>query len=131
MEARFLITDIMRAIRDKTLLKTAPDYVVRDYLNPTDFYQMVDSLLKASPINVAVDCYTLAPVEKIQLLETMKERFGLCYEFADSRVGVNATGYKPNYYSMNRRAEDFGYKPSLTSLEGIVKEVSAIQMNIL
>lgn len=47
MNARFLITDIIRAIRDKTVLKTSTDYIVRDFLHPSDFHQLVSALLKA------------------------------------------------------------------------------------
>jgi nucleoside-diphosphate-sugar epimerase len=47
LSARFLITDILRAIRDKTVLKTSPDYIVRDFLHPDDFYQLVSALLSA------------------------------------------------------------------------------------
>ena len=36
---------------------------------------------------------------------------------------INATGNKPHYYSLNTRASDFGYQPSLTSLQGVVKEM--------
>jgi len=32
ISARFLITDILRAIRDKTVLKTSSDYIVRDFI---------------------------------------------------------------------------------------------------
>jgi hypothetical protein len=39
---------------------------------------------------------------------------------------VNATGDKPHYYSLNTRAAEFGYQPTLTSLEGIVQELQMI-----
>jgi len=39
---------------------------------------------------------------------------------------VNATGGKPYYYSLNTRAADFGYRPTLTSLEGILIEAKKV-----
>lgn len=39
---------------------------------------------------------------------------------------VNATGAKPHYYSLNRKAAEFGYQPARSSLEGIVAEAAAI-----
>ena len=126
IEARFLITDIVRAIRDKAVLKTTADYIVRDFLHPSDFYQMVGLLLSSPPANLAIDCYSLAPIDKPNLLAFMHENFGLSYAMAESDVDVNATGNKPYYYSMNRVAEVFGYVPSFTSLEGIVQESSII-----
>lgn len=122
LSARFLITDILRAIRDKTVLKTSPDYIVRDFLHPSDFYKLVSALLSASASNAAVDCYTCAPINKPNLLVAMQEKFGLRYEIAEATASVNATGSKPHYYSLNTRAADFGYQPSLTSLEGIRQE---------
>ena len=122
MSARFLMTDILRAIRDKTILKTSSDYIVRDFLHPSDFYKLVDALLFSSGINTAVDCYSRAPIDKPSLLVGMQEKFNLRYEINNSESGINATGNKPYYYSLNKRAADFGYIPSFTSLEGIFQE---------
>ncbi|MDP3372040.1 MAG: NAD-dependent epimerase/dehydratase family protein [Candidatus Paracaedibacteraceae bacterium] len=126
ISARFLITDMLRAIRDKTVLKTSPDYIVRDFLHPSDFYNLVSALLAAPAANAAVDCYSHAPVDKPGLLAAMQKEFGLCYEVADATAGVNATGSKPHYYSLNTRAADFGYQPALTSIEGVLMEASAM-----
>lgn len=126
IEARFLITDILRAIRDKTVLKTSADYIVRDFLHPSDFYQLLTALLAAPASNVAVDCYSRAPIDKSNLLVAMQENFGLRYEITEAITSVNATGSKPHYYSLNMRAADFGYRPSLTSLEGIKLEMGKI-----
>ena len=126
MEARFLITDILRGIRDNTVLKTSSDYIVRDYLHPADFYQLVRMLLSAPAPNAAVDCYSLAPITKSNLLTAMQKKFGLQYEITQASVTVNTTGIKPHYYSLSTRAADFGYQPTLTSLEGIVQEMQII-----
>lgn len=127
MAARFFITDILRAIRDGKTLHTSPDYMVRDFLHPQDFHQLVDCILKAPPQNSAIDCYTRAPVDKPTLLAAMQEHFGLQYELvgAASTI-VNATGAKPHYYSLNRQAANFGYLPAYSSLEGIIVESTAI-----
>lgn len=126
ISARFLITDILRAIRDKIVLKTSPDHIVRDFLHPSDFYKLVSALLFAPATNVAVDCYSRAPIDKSNLLVAMKEKFGLRYEIAEATASVNATGGKPHYYSLNTRAADFGYQPGLSSLEGIFQESEKI-----
>jgi len=126
ISARFLITDTVRAVLDKDVLKTSSDYIVRDYLHPSDFYKLVNALLSAPAANVAVDCYSRTPIDKPNLLTVMQKQFGLQYEITQASVSVNATGIKPNYYSLNTRASDFGYQPTLTSLEGIVKEMQVI-----
>jgi len=126
MNARFLITDMLRAIRDKTILKTSSDYIVRDYIQPSDFHNLVSALLSAPPANAVVDCYSRAPVDKPTLLATMQEKFELRYEITSENASVRATGSKPYYYSLNTRAADFGYEPSLTSLEGLQKEIGVL-----
>jgi nucleoside-diphosphate-sugar epimerase len=126
IDARFLITDMLRAIRDKTVLKTSPDYIVRDFLHPSDFHNLVNALLSAQPNNAAVDCYSKEPIDKPTLLAAMRENFGLNYEVAGQSAAINATGSKPHYYSENRRAAEFGYLPALTSLQGVLQESRAI-----
>jgi nucleoside-diphosphate-sugar epimerase len=124
IEARFLITDILRAIRDNTVLKTSSEYIVRDFLHPSDFYGLVSALLAAPPVNAAVDCYSRAPIDKPTLLAAMQEKFGLQYEVIETAAGVNATGSKTHYYSLSRKASDFGYQPILNSLDGVLIEFS-------
>lgn len=122
ISARFLITDILRAIRDEAVLKTSSDYIVRDFLHPADFCRLVRVLLATPAANTALDCYTRATIDKFSLLAAMQERFGLQYEVTSTPVSVNATGSKAHYYSLNDRAADFGYQPALTSLEGVMLE---------
>jgi nucleoside-diphosphate-sugar epimerase len=126
IDARFLITDMLRAIRDKTVLKTSPDYIVRDYLHPADFHALVNALLAAPANNAAVDCYSKAPIDKPTLLAAMHENFGLSYEVTAQPVGINATGSKSHYYSENRRAAEFGYRPAWASLDGVLSEAGII-----
>jgi nucleoside-diphosphate-sugar epimerase len=128
MSARFLITDIVRAIRDKTVLKTSSDYIVRDFIHPSDFYKLVVALLAspATATNAVVDCYSKAPIDKPALLAAMQDNFGLLYEVIKTSAGVNATGNKPHYYSLNTKAADFGYQPNLTSLEGLKQEIQLL-----
>lgn len=129
ISARYLITDILRAIKYGETLITSPDNVIRDYIAPDDFYQLVSLILTAPATNDAVDCYTKAPVDKMTLLSAMKERFGLAYEVRDAPAGVNATGIKKHYYSRNCRAAFYGYKPTATSLCNVVNEAIKIISN--
>jgi nucleoside-diphosphate-sugar epimerase len=124
MEARFLITDIVRAIWDKTVLKTSADYILRDFIGPDDFYQLVTAILNSPAANNVVDCYSKAPIDKPTLLAIMQERFGLKYEVSQVDSCLNATGAKPHYYSVSKRANYFGYCPNLSSLELILYEAS-------
>jgi nucleoside-diphosphate-sugar epimerase len=122
ISARFFITDILRAIQSGETLITSSDNIVRDYIGPDDFFKLVSLILAQPPINEVVDCYTQAPVDKMTLLTSMNDRFGLRYEVSNAPAGVNATGVKMNYYSNNRRAEGFGYVPSKNSLQTVLDE---------
>jgi nucleoside-diphosphate-sugar epimerase len=130
--ARFLITDIVRAIRDKTVLKTSIDEIVRDFIHPSDFYNLIIAILNSSVQNIALDCYSKAPITKSNLLMIMKENFGLMYntEKSHNKQIINTTGIKPYYYSLNRSAAELGYTPFLTSIEGILIESKKILQTI-
>ncbi len=126
LAARFLLTDIIRCLRDDVVLQTNSSYIVRDYLHPADFHNLVHALLTSQPTNMAVDCYSLAPIDKPTLLDTMQREFGLRYEITQTSSAVNATGAKPYYYSLNHGAAEFGYIPSRTSASGVLEETKAI-----
>jgi nucleoside-diphosphate-sugar epimerase len=42
IDSRFFITDIVRAVRDKSTLKTTPDYMVRDFMHQTTFTDLLN-----------------------------------------------------------------------------------------
>lgn len=127
LSARFLITDILRAIRDKTTLHTNPNSMWRDFLGPRDFYQLVACVLAAPPQNLALDCYTLAPIEKREILSLMQQHFGLSYHVSVEQSDFPAaTGSKPHYYSLSRQAASFGYMPRCSSYDNLVEEAIAI-----
>ena len=129
MNQRFLMCDVVRAIKTGSILNTSSDFMIRDYLHPVDFFHLVKSILVSPPNNAAVDCYTLAPVSKEDLLHAMQVKFGLKYKVIEGKAGVNATGLKPHYFSHNKRAAEFGYIPTLDSLTGVTREVQIILQN--
>ncbi|AIA70380.1 NAD-dependent epimerase/dehydratase family protein [Pectobacterium atrosepticum] len=126
LEARFFITDIVRAIQSGTELITSSDMIYRDFMHPKDFYQLVERVLNTPPMNISLDCYSRQPVDKATLLDEMKKTFGLSYRVKESNMSINATGIKPCYYSKNKRAAKFGYLPEYSSLETIIEETNAI-----
>lgn len=128
LNARFFITDIIRAIRDREVLITSNDFMVRDFVHPSDFFQLVNCLIKAPLNNTVVDCYSREPIDKTSLLVNMEKAFGLKYKAIDAtkEVVVNATNTKSYYYSINKKAEQFNYTPLLSSWECLLRESSAI-----
>jgi nucleoside-diphosphate-sugar epimerase len=131
IQARFLITDIVRAIVTDTELQTSADFMVRDFLHPTDFHQLITCILNSPPSNLALDCYSSKPISKQDLLNTMVSRFGLRFSMVEQpKLSVNATGTKPHYYSLNHKAAELGYAPKFSSLDTVLSETEAILESI-
>jgi nucleoside-diphosphate-sugar epimerase len=130
MAARFFTTDIVRAIHDKTILHVGEASMRRDFLVPRDFAQLVDCVLNAPRVNLPIDAYSRAPVEKFELLRRMSDEFGLRYEIVPTAPVILATGAKPNYYSVNRRAAEYGYAPLFGSIDGVVSEARAMLLAV-
>ena len=127
MDTRFLITDIVRAIKNKEVFKTLADNVIRDFITPPDFYRLIQAIIDFKPINTALDCYTKSPISKFDLLNELKDEFGLKYEIDKGIDIINATGGKINYYSTNKKAKKINYTPIRKSLAGIVREIVLIK----
>lgn len=122
LSSQFFMSDIIRHIIEERVLQTSHDYIVRDYLHPDDFRSLIDSLLAAPFMNLPLDAYSQAPIGKPDLLHELHSRFGLKYALSP-QTPLKAVAPRSIYYSQNRTAEMFGYRPSRSSLEGIVEEV--------
>ena len=126
MNARFLITDLVRALKNKEVFKTSPVDIVRDFITPPDFYNLVQAIIDFKLTNTALDCYTRSPVSKFDLLSELESKFGLRYKTDEGISIINATGAKLNYYSTNDIATNIGYDPKNTSRDGIVQEITLL-----
>lgn len=126
VSSKFFITDMLRAIQNKTVCDVSPEPMVRDYLHPQDFCQIIECILAADTLNLAVDCYSLAPVDKSTLLQALQEAFGLQWRYTSDASIVRATGTKSNYYSENHILDSFGYKPKYSSLDTILTEFDKV-----
>lgn len=124
INTRYLISDAIRAIKSDEILRTSHENIIRDYLAPQDFYQLIEKILRAPPENIAIDCYSKAPIDKNTLLIELHKIFGLKYEFLSAEASINSRSRKPSYYSCNKSASRFGYAPQYTSLEAIVTELN-------
>ena len=126
MNARFLITDVARAIKNKEVFKTSSHDIMRDFISVIDFYNFIQSIIKFTSVNIAIECYTKSPVSKFDLLKKLKNKFGLSYEIDNSKKTIDPTGIKKNYYSKYRLAEIMGYKPINSSLSNVLNEIKVI-----
>jgi nucleoside-diphosphate-sugar epimerase len=126
LNTRFLMSDIVNSIIKREILFTSPHNLTRDYLHPEDFCSLIYLILFGNADNLALDSYSLKPVDKFSLLDAMEDKFSLKYKVMPDTNTINATGHKVNYFSKNRVAEKFGYKPKISSLEGLCREVEII-----
>lgn len=130
INSKYFISEIVRCLFNKSIFETSSDDLYRDYLNPKDFFQLINILIQAEE-NMAVDAYSMAPISKFELLDSLRERYGLRYQINNKFSSLNSTGLKLNYFSINKRAEIYGYKPSLTSLDGVFKEIDILKNNLI
>lgn len=124
---RFLVTDALRAARDGVKFKTSPEQIVRDYMGPEEVFSLISCILSSESKNAAIDANTKQPVEKFQMLEAMRDNFGLSYEIDKGAKMINSTGIKINYYSKSQLAHElFGFSPQKTSLEVVLTQAEKI-----
>ena len=127
LNARFFIAEAVSSIVKGNVLSVNADTMIRDYIHPSDFCNLIDLILHHNEhLNVAVDCYSKAPVDKMELLFALEDRFGLKWCVNENANTLNASGSKNRYYSINTIAETIGYEPKYSSLNSIINEVEAI-----
>jgi nucleoside-diphosphate-sugar epimerase len=58
----------------------------------------------------------------MDMLKNLAEKFKLKYEIkVETNIDSSATGFKMNYYSVNRKLKKLGYEPQYSSLDAILK----------
>jgi nucleoside-diphosphate-sugar epimerase len=130
VSARYLITDMLRAISTKQVFRTSNKNIYRDFAGPKQIATLIQQILSTTKINTAVDCYTRAPVDKLSLLEAMRSKFGMQLDIIQDETGLNATGTKTYYYSTSTKAfKYFGYDPQDIAMDVVIQEASQILKN--
>jgi len=122
LNSSFLITEILRSIRDNKILIASPENIHRDYLNQADLFQLLEIILEHSHLNQGIDAYSQAPISKTVLLSEMAARYGLKYKYLPHSNNP-ILHYKTIYHSTNKLANKLGYEPNYSSLTGVCKEI--------
>lgn len=125
MNAKFFITDVVRAIKNNEVFKTTHENIVRDYITPTDFFNLIQCLIKKEKLNLAIDCRTESPIDKLTLLKDFHERYKLKYSFIET-THLNPTGFKENYYSIASGTKFIEFRAFFNSLQGLIFEINKI-----
>ena len=116
----YMMTEIIRSIKQDTVFNLSTTPIVRDWISPDDLFQLLEAIICADYTNMAVDCYSSAPLSSIALANSMTSKFGLRTHKTDMPTG------KINYYSTNHAAEEFGYTPTKNSLETLTETCKII-----
>ena len=127
LSSTYLMSEIARAIQEGKILLTSVENIVRDYIHPTDFSNLLIAILNSAPLNTALDCYSQLPIDKFSLLNALSEKFNLQFELSVAGVKHNPTGSKSNYFSLNKSAASLGYEPQYSSLSGILMEMNSLK----
>jgi hypothetical protein len=127
INARYLITDILRCLKTGSIFKTNEEDIIRDFVHHEDLYRLLGSSLGQSQFNGAVDVYSCEPIRKSQLIAFFKQKYGLQVEIVSTK-SETVTGIKSQYYSLNKNAKNsFGYNPRYSSINTIDQEVSSLK----
>ena len=124
IEDTFLVSEIAACLRAGNIFKTKSEDMIRDYSTAYDLVAVIKFLAEREPINDVFDIKSRQEVSKFELLERLREEFGLLVEF-EELVESSPTGTKNIYAPKRTRLEELGYIPKRSSLENVVSEVTA------
>ena len=126
LDAKFLMCEVISSIMQNKKFLTDETDIYRDYIHPKDLFLYVKKCMAKDSLNDVFDICSKKPIGKFELLNFLKEKYGLQYEIEPRVKSFNPTGFKRNYYSESRKAESLGYKPEYSSIGTISDEISFI-----
>ena len=122
----YLMTDILKAVLNKDVLKTTDSDLIRDYISPDDLFTLVCRCLAAGKLNTAMDAFSGSPVSKQEILAAFQKRFDLKIEVSSSlSAGKSPNATVSAYIPQGRSAGKLGYIPEHSSLDGLLMETEA------
>ncbi|MBF0442236.1 MAG: NAD(P)-dependent oxidoreductase, partial [Oligoflexales bacterium] len=124
LDSGYLITDIIKAVKENRQLVTLEDNIFRDFIGPHDLYSLVCLCIKQHSINDSFDVYSGEIVDKFELLNFFRRNYGLDYRVVENDRSRVQKFDKTHYYSKSRKASSIGYSPRYTSLQMIAEEAA-------
>jgi nucleoside-diphosphate-sugar epimerase len=129
LQSKFLMTELINCIRDKTPFVTDKSDIVRDFVHPHDLFRLIEIAISIKNKNTVYDVYSAKPVKKSEILKLFKNKYNLQIDFSEEAEETSATGKKNQYYSVNHTASTIGYYPKFTSLNSIESETDLLIEN--
>ena len=122
LNAWFFLSDVLASIKNKSILQVSNTPMNRDYIGHTELFDMIECFMsKKTIINIGLDWYSSKHISKEQVLNIFSQNFWLKYELINSN-SQSPTGCKMNYYSLSRRAWEYGYVPIRSSEDILIDE---------
>lgn len=126
-EAGLLMSQVVKCIQNKLRMNVQTDLMIRDYIGADDLANLIQKIIQAPAVNMAIDVVSKETISVNALVAEMMERYGLrVAREAPIKALQSTTGTKPRYYSENRAYEHFGWSATHTSLETIILEMDKI-----
>ena len=131
LSGQFFMSELTRSLVSAGVFITDDSDFYRDYIIPCDLAAMIQlcverwSSCNEYPLNCAIDCYSLSPVGKFELIGAVTEHLGLQHITKKSLLTKATAGKKSQYYSKYQEAAKWGYVPHYSSTEGVLKELRA------
>jgi len=129
LNTKFFMSELIKMIKDKSTFFTDKEDIIRDYVDPSDFHDLIKNCMSNKKINDVFDVFSKEPVSKFHILQELSNKFDLKFKLMEKLESISSTGLKKNYYSLSRKAEKIGYFPQFSSLETILNESSLILEN--
>lgn len=121
----FFMSELVKAIKNNSEFVTDDTDMIRDYVSPSDFYALIKNCMLNKNNNV-YDVYSREPISKFTILQEMSSKFDFKLTIKEKMNVVSPTGFKQNYYSLSKKANQIGYDPQYSSLETITDELNYI-----
>lgn len=126
LSSGYFLTDLISSIKNGSELITNSCDFIRDYLHPSDLFDLIKLTMGKGHFNAAIDAYSRAPVRKFELLDYFSKTYGLRYRIENKLNFICPTGEKNVYCSNSRKAADLGYIPKYSSINTVKEEASFI-----
>jgi nucleoside-diphosphate-sugar epimerase len=123
MEDSFFMSQVAKSLKTGEVFVTSPEDMVRDYCSARDIFDVVEFLVRRESMNLACDMQSAAPVGKFELLDHLRDEFGLRYEVSEDTRFDSTTGNKRAYYSKNKELSKLGLQSTTTALGNIEHEL--------
>ena len=131
LSGQFFMAELTRSLVSSGVFVTDDSDFYRDYIVPADLMAIIQRCVekwfsrRECPLNCAIDCYSLSPVGKFELIDAVTDNLGLRHVINKSLLTKATGGRKSQYYSRYQEAGKWGYVPHYSSTAGVLRELRA------